>query len=482
MIRLLTAEGMRELDRRTIAEFGLPDTQLMDVAGHALGRTALQMMAPGTRAVIVTGGGNNGGDGYATARHLLAAGVSVEVHAVGKLDRLPEAAAHHLAALRRAGVEPQPFSAERLAQAHLIIDALLGVGARGAPRPPLPEVIEAINASGVPVLAADVPSGFAVRARRTLCLGATKYECVVYPGAEFAGEVSADPIGTPPAAWDGLQPDLGLLEAADVAALLPLRPPTGHKGTFGKVAVVAGSRAYSGAALMAAQGALRSGAGLIFLAVPEDAVPLVAGRVPEVIIRSYNSLSDLLSSVDAVALGSGLGRDDAAQRVVTEVLTSWHGPLVVDADGLALAGLEGLRAASVITPHPGEAARLLGLSTKEVQADRLAAARRLARETGSVAVLKGARTLVALDADTVRVNPTGNSGLGTGGTGDVLTGLVGGLLAQGLRASDAALAGVYLHGLAGDLAAGRLGRRGMGSSDVAAMLPEAYRVLLGPDA
>jgi hydroxyethylthiazole kinase-like uncharacterized protein yjeF len=447
---------------------------LMEAAGHALAQAA----GPG-RVLVVCGGGNNGGDGFAAARHLRAAGREVTVATVADPGRLPAAAAAHLEALRRTGVAPVPFAADLPRRADLVIDALVGVGVHGALRHPLAAAVEAVNASGVPVLAADVPSGLGsggpcIRATRTLCLGGTKYDCVVNP--DQAGEVICDPLGIPPAAWDGLAPELALLEAADVARWLPARPRRGHKGTFGTVVVVAGSPEFAGAGLLAAHAALRSGAGLVFLAT---SAPGLAGRIPEVIVRPYGP--DLLQAADAVAIGPGLGRGEEARRAVADVLGAWRGPLVVDADALNLSTLASLPAGAVITPHPGEAGRLLGCSAAEVERDRLAAARRLAGG-GCVAVLKGFRSLTAAGGGRVWVNPTGNDGMGTGGTGDVLTGLIGGLLAQGASPDRAAAAGAYLHGLAGDLAAARLGRRALRAGDLVDALPEAFRAVLGADA
>ncbi len=462
MIPLVTAESMRELDRRATEDFGLPAVQLMEAAGHALARAAQGAAC----ALVLCGGGNNGGDGFAAARHLVAAGRYVVVATAANLSRLPEAAAWHLAALRRAGVTPVAFAPALLHDADLVIDALVGVGIRGPLRDPLPAIVEAVNASGVSVLSADVPSGLGaggIRAARTLCLGGTKYDCVVSP--DEAGEVACDPLGIPPAAWAGLTPRLNLLEPGDIR--LPERPLRGHKGTFGTVVVIAGSAEFAGAGLLAAQAALRSGVGLTFLAT---SAPGLSGRIPEVIVRPYSE--DLLRGADAVAIGPGLGQSADARSLVAAVLGAWRGPLVIDADALNLSKLDTLPEGAVITPHPGEAGRLLGSSAKDVEADRIAAVQRLAAR--NVAVLKGFRTLIGASGQ-VWVNPTGNDGMGTGGTGDVLTGLIGGLLAQGAPAEQAACAGVYLHGLAGDRATARLGHRAMAAGDLINAFPDAFR-------
>jgi hydroxyethylthiazole kinase-like uncharacterized protein yjeF len=426
----------------------------MENAGAALARAALAT-GPGPYLVLC-GRGNNGGDGRVCARHLRARGAEVRC-----LDlRSPEALESFVPA-----------------DAGTIVDCLLGTGFRGPVRAPLAGLIERVNAAGRPVLACDVPSGLdadggpvagaCVRATRTLCMLAVKRGCVVHPGLPYCGEVEVDPLGVVPGPAEAY-----LVEAADARRAVPPRDPAGHKGTFGRVAVLAGSAEYTGAAALASRAALAAGAGLVTLGVPEEIRPILQAKLDEVVVRPRSP--ELLPGAAAVVAGPGLGRDPATARLAL----SAGAPLVLDADGLNGTTLEEVAAARcpvVITPHPGEMARLLGCTAAEVQADRFAAVRRAADRGRCVAVLKGARTLIATPGGPTWVNPTGNDGLASGGTGDVLAGLIGGLLAQGARPEAAALAGVYLHGRAADLAAAERGRRGLVAGDLLAYLPAAFR-------
>jgi len=512
-MRLLGVEGMRELDRRAVEEHGLPVRLLMEVAGAALAREACAMRSGPGPVLFLCGGGHNGGDGLAAARHAAAAGAAAQVALYAEAASLGEAPAANLALLSAAGVpvaeRPGQGDIARLCgEAAVIVDCLLGTGFRGAVRPPLPDVIAIANTARPPILAADIPSGLSgelglppdgpcIRAARTLCFGAVKAGLFAEPGRTYAGVLSCEPLGIPEEAWPGLDA-LNGLEAATAAALLPRRRGAGHKGTFGTVLVLAGASGMPGAAALCAEGALRAGAGLCQVACPAPVGPLVAGHLREATLRllpadaegglapeAAERLPALLGGADAVVAGPGLGRGPGVRAVITRLLQLYAGPLVLDADGLNAADLPLLRGAGgrlLITPHPGEAGRLLGCSAADVQAGRLAAVRRLCVEGRCVAVLKGAGTLVAAAEFPVACCPTGNDGMGTGGSGDVLAGFLGGLLAQGVEPAAAAMAGVYAHGLAGDLAAEALGRRAMLAGDVLAHLPGAFRALLGPGA
>lgn len=267
-----------------------------------------------------------------------------------------------------------------------------------------------------------------------------------------------------------------------VASILPQRPPSGHKGTFGHLLLLAGSRGFAGAAVLAARGALRCGAGLVSLAVPGEIVPLVAPQVPEAMVHERTSLEGLLERATAVVLGPGLGMSPEAKRLLRDLLGKIELPVVIDADGLNILAQEGLELVAkrkvVLTPHPGEMARLSGLSLADIQADRVEVARSFAKKWGLVLVLKGARTVVAGPDGTIFVNPTGNPGMATGGTGDVLAGMIGSLLAQGLGLIEASAAAVFLHGLAGDLGIIDLGTAGLVAGDVVDYLPAAWQKVL----
>ncbi len=512
MQALFTAEEVRRLDRRAIDELGIPGATLMENAGRgaAEGIRALldEMKAPrNARVAVVCGKGGNGGDGFVVARWLKRWGARPDVLLAFPEREVGGDAGAMLRALRRAGV--QPWLAENdgaveatLARADVVVDGLLGTGSRGAPEGRVARLIELINASGRPVAALDVPSGApadggeaagaAVRADLTLTFAGWKRGLLDGAGAELAGDVEVVPIGIPE---DEVLRGVTtfVLEAADVAAHFAARPRAAHKGTYGHLLIVAGSLGKTGAAALAARAALRSGAGLVTVATPASQQPVVAGLtleamtepLPETTARTISEkaagvVAELASRRDAVALGPGIGLDPetqaAARRLVAELAT----PMAVDADGLtALAGhLDVLRAAAgprCLTPHPGEMARLLGAQTADVQRDRIAAVRDFVTRQRVHLVLKGAGSVVGDPDGRVFVNPTGNPGMASGGTGDVLTGVLGAFLARGLAPGDALACAVYLHGLAGDLAADDTGEESLIAGDVIEALPAAFR-------
>jgi NAD(P)H-hydrate epimerase len=385
----------------------------------------------------------------------------------------------------------------RLRKAAVVVDALFGTGLN-APVTGLPAAaIEAVNACGAPVLAVDIasglsadtgrPLGVAVRATVTATFGFPKIGQVLFPGAEHTGLLAVVDIGIPEAAVAAVRPHAALLEAEDVGRLLPPRACDAHKGTFGHVLVVAGSRGKSGAALLSAEAATRAGAGLVTLAVPAELQPVCEGHVREAMTDALpaepGAIATLLEGRSAVVCGPGLGQGDWARRVVHEVIRRSAVPLVLDADGLnAVAGTGVLRdrpAPTVVTPHPGEMARLLDVDTARVQEDRVGAARRYAAESGAIVVLKGARTVIATADGDVAISPTGNPGMATGGTGDVLAGVIGALLAQRLAPRDAAALGVFAHGVAGDAVAARRGEVGLVARDLVHEIPPTLAALQG---
>jgi NAD(P)H-hydrate epimerase len=500
-----TAAEMRALDRWTI-EHGTPGHVLMERAG--VGATRVLRATLGRRpgsVVVVCGKGNNGGDGFVVARHLRRARVPVEVWLVGRRGDVQGDAARMLAswssrrdAVREiTGEQDVPALAARLGRAGAIVDALFGTGLN-APVTGVPaRVIDAINAAGAPVLAVDIASGLsadtgrplgtAVRAAVTATFGFPKIGQCLYPGVEHTGRLEVVDIGIPAAAVAAVGPRAVLLETADVGRLLPRRPRDAHKGTFGHVLVVAGSPGKSGAALLAAEASARSGAGLTTLAVPAALQPVVEGHVREAMTTALPAepgraaLANLLAGRAAVVCGPGLGLTDDTRALVAGIVRTCTVPLVLDADGLnAVAGTDLLRerpAPTIVTPHPGEMARLLGTDTAAVQADRIGAARGLAARFGVVVVLKGAHTVIAAPGGEVAIAPTGNPGMASGGMGDALSGLVGALLAQRLGAFDAATLGVFAHGASADAVAARRGEAGLLARDVIEELPQTLAAL-----
>jgi NAD(P)H-hydrate epimerase len=516
VLPVFTTEEMRAVDRRAITDLGIPGATLMENAGRGAAKVIAELfptLVPRARrrrpVVVVCGKGGNAGDGFVVARALRRRGLGVRVLLAFPPGEIHGDAALKLAALRDAGIRPQRWDDERalegtLADSSVVVDALLGTGARGAPSDPVARAITAINRSRRPVIALDVPSGLdadggagthaTVRASVTVTFAGLKRGLVMSPGAELAGDVRVVPIGVP-AAEVGRGVTSFLLEAADVAPHFPPRPRDAHKGTYGHLLVVAGSVGKTGAAALAAMAAMRSGTGLVTVATPESQQPIVAGLVREpmtlplaetrartVGAAAHATLVEAARARDAVAIGPGLGLEAETQDVVRRLVRELEEPMAIDADGLtALAAhLELLREAGgprCLTPHPGEMARMLGVKVTEVQKDRVEVVRAFATAHGVHCVLKGAASVIGVPDGRVFLNPTGNPGMASGGTGDVLTGVLGGFLARGLEPATALTAAVYLHGLAGDLAAERVGQEALVAGDLIEALPAAFAAL-----
>jgi NAD(P)H-hydrate epimerase len=491
---ILTPAEAARLDRDA-QERGVSAASLMENAGREVADAAVRLAggAYGRRAVVVCGTGNNGGDGFVAARHLAARGMGVAVLRLGDQAAGREPAAGNLARLAATPVRVRPWAADagarELARADVAVDAIFGTGFRGVPDGAFAEAISALGSAGVPVVAVDIPSGVngatgaiegaAVRADVTVTFGAAKPGVVLMPGATVAGVVEVEDIGFPA---DLVRGEVALVEDGDVASWLPRREPDTHKRAAGFAVVVGGSRAMTGAVGLMAGGAYRAGAGLVAAAVPAGILPVVQGAAREAVFAPLpetdagtiaggsDRLAEVLAQADALAIGPGMTTDERTSAWVREVVRTAEVPVVLDADGLnAFAGraaeLADRRADLVLTPHVGEFARLAGAGAAEVEADRLEHVRKLAAETQAVVMLKGSRSLVGTPDGSVRVNPTGGPFLATGGTGDVLTGMIAGMLARGLPAADAASAAAYVHGVAGALAAEEAGE-GVTAGDV----------------
>lgn len=509
MIKLLTAAEMREIDRATSEVYGLPSIVLMEHAGKAVATAARELLSTDSRHVcVVCGKGNNGGDGLVAARWLLRWGYVPEVFLLCPREELEGDARIHLQFCLKSGVKLEVLTEEQdfvlltgsLRRCSLVIDALLGTGLQGAPRQPLANAIRQLNNAKRPILSIDVPSGLNadtgevydphVVAQRTVTFGAWKRGLALNPGASRAGKVELVDIGLPEALLHEVERAPLLVEQADVQAMLPRRSAEYHKGDAGRALLVAGSRRLGGAAMLATRAACRGGAGLVTLAAPLCLIDSVRANTPEAMMFALRESEDgavgasaaeqvlpLLDAASAVGLGPGLGTTEPAMDLLAEVVKAVKVPLVLDADGLNLLAnkpdmLDGLSLPLVLTPHPGEAARLLKVDLKRVQSDRLGAAVALSRRFGAVALLKGARTVIATPQGRLLVNPTGCPAMASGGMGDALTGLLVALLAQGLTPADAAVAGAWLHGRAGELAAGG-SEAGLLATDLIDALPRA---------
>ncbi|MGE5486800.1 MAG: NAD(P)H-hydrate dehydratase [bacterium] len=509
-MKVLTSAQMREVDRRTI-ELGIPGIVLMENAGHRVVEAMAEWFAPiaDQRVTILCGKGNNGGDGFVVARQLATRLRPRELHVAmaGSPDDLKGDALANYRMLRACGCAVAQEITPEMRRATVVVDALLGTGLKGPATGRMLEWIREIN-TGFPlakVLALDIPSGLdsdsaasageTVRADFTVTFTAPKVGQILAPNCERVGRLRVAPIGSPPELYEADDSIfLSTVEPAMIAPLLAKRAPGAHKGDFGHVLVIGGSRGKTGAAAMAGIAALRAGAGLVTVAAPESAIPVIASHAPELMtepmpetddgslslrVFDYGRLEKVTRGKDVIAIGPGLGTHADTVQVVRSLAAEAAQAMVIDADGLnALAGTDfsGAGKLRVLTPHPGEMSRLAGRGTAEIQQDRVAAARELASERGVTVVLKGQRTLIAFPDGRVWVNLTGTPAMATGGTGDILTGMMAGLLAQhGQRAGEAIAAAVHLHGLAGELGAAELGEQTLIATDLLKYLPAAMR-------
>jgi ADP-dependent NAD(P)H-hydrate dehydratase / NAD(P)H-hydrate epimerase len=477
-IALYSSAQVRALDAHAIEVLGIPGYTLMKRAGEAALRQLRSRWPMAHRIVIACGGGNNGGDGYVLARFAQAAGLAVRVLNVSDPQALRGDARQAYEDFRTSGGRVQPFAAPLLVEGEIIVDALLGTGRRGAVRADYAEAIRAINSSGLPVFALDVPSGLdadagvprgeAVRAESTVTFVGLKTGLLVGDGPEYTGNVFFDDLEIEPP--EDLAPRLTRIIESEIHAALPRRPRAAHKGDFGHVLIVGSGSGMPGATRLAGEACLRAGAGLTTVAVaPENVASIAAGR-PELICLALTGeavLTEAIARADFIAIGPGLGRSPWARAALAAVLAA-DKPLIVDADALNLLAETGGRARDdwILTPHPGEAARLLGVTIQEIQDDRLAALDRLIERYHGTIVLKGAGTLVGASGRTPGVCERGNPGMASAGTGDVLTGAIAGILAQCRDPWAAARVGVLVHAMAGDAAA-RGGERGVLASDLA---------------
>lgn len=533
MQKITTAAQMRNMDRIAMhGVYAMAPAVLMENAGHAVAERAGAWLDgwDGKDVVLFCGKGNNGGDGFVIARHILAAGARVYVYVLGKEEDYSDEARQHLHTLQQLADEetclllPAPQSdadwqllQKRLLASSVVIDAMLGTGFHGSLRQPLASIVAEVNAAAaagaVTVIAVDMPTGVnsdtgavsngdddedgPLFADMTVTFGALKRGLVLYPGRACAGHVEVDPIGMPGPLLMQLEEDPAyLLQESDIAEIVVPRSPDSHKGTHGTIAIVTGSSQMAGAALMAAHGAVRSGAGKVFLRVPGATAPYCIGVQPEIMVRGVGT-GDHFTAADAdeiiaesknwsvLAMGPGLGRDAETKEFLLKVLAAVTCPVVLDADALnLLAGEKALIASRgsriIMTPHLAEFSRISGLSMAEIKADPIAAARQFASEWKVNLVLKGAPTLiVSAKTGNVYVNSTGNAGMACGGMGDVLTGMIAAMTAhQGMSdLCSAACAGVYLHGSAGDACRKARGPYGFTPMETADALPQVLASL-----
>ena len=502
---------MREADRITIEDIGIASLVLMENAGRQVvaAMDATYEDRLDGRVAVLCGRGNNGGDGFVVARTLLQRGVDVVVFVIGSISDVRGDARTNLDVLGRLGVTAVEVNDEQtwelhfseISQCTLIVDALFGTGLKTALAGMLETVVADVNASGIPIVSIDLPSGLLVDspyvigacidASMTITLGAPKLPLIVPPGEAQAGDVVIADIGIPTDVIDGLEgPHLELLTREDIQSLIEPRAADAHKGDFGRVLLVAGSRGKTGAAHLAAMAALRSGAGLVTIATPSSSQPVVAALAPEYMTEPLDEGRDgqvcgkaverlMQFEQDVIACGPGLGRGPGVGEFIRALLDRIEGPLVLDADALTVLADDPGRLTGreerdvIITPHPGEMARLIGSTPDDVQANRIEVAGDFATTHRLYVVLKGHRTVIATPDGRIFINPTGNAGMATAGTGDVLTGMIAAWLAQLLDAEAACRLAVFVHGTAGDLAKAAHGEAGLIASDLLAQLGPA---------
>lgn len=514
-MKVFTAEEMRAFDRTAIEEYGIPSLVLMENAALRAVEFLEARFVPlaGKQIAIFCGKGNNGGDGFAIARHLLGTGAGVTVIVAADPAGLKGDALINFEALQKA-IEPRHIiqltgkgsavsaaQRESIRTANLALDALLGTGFHGTLRNPLTaQALKLLATVQGARIAIDLPSGLnaddgqaipeLIKADYTVTFAAPKRGFFVGDGLHSCGELWVGSIGTAPSQMEAAATNCELLTPETVQRILPRRERDAHKGDAGRALIIGGSSGMSGAPCLASRAALKIGAGLCITCLPEKVQPIFAGAVLEATSHGLacdengcftesaaNALPDLWKGVNVVALGPGLSRSEGALNFARRVVRQCPVPLIIDADGLyalrAIASeVKKRKAPTILTPHPGEMAELLGTDTKAVQSDRHVAVARCAEEYGAIVLLKGACSLVAIPDGQIYINPTGNSGMATGGSGDVLAGTIAGLLAQLKEATDATLLGVYLHGLAGDLAFIERGN-GLIAGDIADHLPSS---------
>ncbi|MBI3753129.1 MAG: NAD(P)H-hydrate dehydratase [Deltaproteobacteria bacterium] len=528
-MRIVDSVIMRRLDETAIKKYGIPGLVLMENAGRGVAQIVkrdfdggcrgdsvnrpilgdpLDLPYKNKRISIFAGKGNNGGDGFVAARHLSNMGFKVSVYLLANPKEVKGDAKTNLDIWEKMGGETKSIVSAKdiekyksaILHSALIVDAIFGTGLSAEVDGIHRNVIELINGINKPVVAVDVPSGLdasngrvlgcCVKAAVTAAMAIAKIGIFVYPGADYAGRVEIVDIGMPQQLLEDEKILWELLDKEGIKKILKPRKENSHKGSYGHVFVLAGSAGKTGAAAMTSCGAMRSGAGLVSLGIPKSLNPIMEQKLTEVMtlplaesssgILAYEAFEDILSfAVDkeALVLGPGLTTHESVRKLVINLISRSPIPLVVDADGINCLAqdvkvFKKAKAHIVITPHPGEMARLAGMTTKDVQADRIGIASRFARENKVIVVLKGARTVIAEASGKVFINPTGNPGMATAGTGDVLAGMIGGFIAQGYSPIDAANMAVYLHGMAGDEVAKKKGQIGMMATDILDVLPQ----------
>ena len=512
MKSIVTASQISAMDNYAINQMQIPGTILMENAGIGIVNSALTLLNnPHSKCIhIYCGPGNNGGDGYVVARHLINKGALVKIFVLAKQSKIKGDAEINLGILEKMGghvtfIDKIPHMPDN--HPDLIVDAILGTGVKGPLRGLFADIVTFINSLHVPVLAVDIPTGVnadtgavygqAIKATKTTTMALIKRGLLFSPGRDLAGQLEIVDISMPNTVLIKHDPQVYQVESKDISPLLPERSLGAHKNACGTVATIAGSTGFTGAAVLASESVLRAGAGLSYLCIPKSLNAIFENKVTEVITwplddvgagylhsGCFQELFPILVDQKAIVIGPGLSQHKKTAELVHALLDKLEKPIVLDADGLNVCAdqtdlIKDYKGEMILTPHPGEFARLTGLSREEIITNRIELAHEFAKEWHKVIVLKGGPTIIAMPDGPVFINSTGNAGMATAGSGDVLSGVIAALLAQGLAPESAALLGVYVHGLAGDLARHNLGELGLIASDIMNYLPVAFKTIKG---
>jgi NAD(P)H-hydrate epimerase len=515
LLKIVTAKEMQAIDKTSIEEFGIPDLVLMENAGIAV-TSCLREKFPDLKekkVLVIAGKGNNGGDGFVVARQLFNIGINVQILLIGKVSSLKGSARVNADIAKNIGIQLLEIKDDNVKSVNhhirhreLIVDAIFGTGLKKKPEGIFKKIIESINKSKSVVASIDIPSGLEsdsgqvsgsyIKADLTICLALIKRSHCILPAAESMGEIKLVDISIPAKAIENQNIHLNLVEEEDVRKTIVKRPKASHKGNFGHLLVVAGSKGKGGASGLSALSALRAGTGLVTMAVPESChsalefnplevmtAPLPETKAGSMSFKALDALLKLSEDKTAIALGPGISTEHQTIALMLEYFKLVKCPLIIDADGINCLArrieiLNEMSCPVIITPHPKEFSRLTGLTTAEIQSNRVELSSQFAQDHSITVILKGAGSVIALPNGEIFLNPTGNPGMATAGTGDVLTGIVGGLAAQGLPVDQAAISGTYLHGLAGDNYVKEYGQSSLIASDLINSLPASLKQVL----
>ena len=502
-MKIATREIVREIDRKTIKEYGIPGLILMENAGRAVSEVIHSEFPEASRISIFCGGGNNGGDGFVLARHLINSGKEVITYLLKSKNEYRGDAKTNLNSLLKISKNIKKLSSNfsNYKKCDLIVDAIFGTGLDREVKGTYKKIIERINTFKTPIISVDLPSGIdankgvplgvSVRAKVTVTFIIPKLGISIYPGLDYSGKIYVADITTPKILENGIPYELTTFKKCK--SIIHERPADTHKGSYGHTLIIAGSAGKTGAAALAAHSAVRSGSGLVTVGVPKSIINSIDEKIVEAMsegfedngngLLSEKSLKHALASLKSktsLAIGPGISVNKSTEKFLLSLLTKLRVPVVADADAVNIIAknkvvLKKLKVPVILTPHPGEMARLTGKSSKEIQSSRVEIARKFAVNYNCYLILKGARSVIATPKGRVYINPTGNPGMSSGGMGDILTGVISGLISQKYSPEDACLLGTFIHGLSGDIVAEKIGISGITATDVANSIPEALK-------